>query len=219
MAKNRNDTRAVETKQSILDSAATLFASRGFDTVTIREIARAAGCSHTTIYLYYKDKLDLLQQLSIPPLIELEQQMQTILDDGEVTPTEALHRLSYAFLHFALSNRSMYRLFLTVRAGRVDEEHVEMPLNQLRNQLFAHLREALRRCFPHAGTEANLLYTRIYFYMLHGVIETYLESTEPLDELIKRVAPLLDEALDVVLMGIQQKAANDEGSTTEGGKQ
>lgn len=63
---SKQEQRSEETKRSILAAAGLLFASRGYDSVTMREIAKEAGCSHTTIYIYFKDKEALLQQLSLP---------------------------------------------------------------------------------------------------------------------------------------------------------
>jgi AcrR family transcriptional regulator len=64
--------RAEETKKAILSVAGKLFAEQGFHAVTMREIAKKAGCSHTTIYIYFTDKETLLYQLSMPPLKELQ---------------------------------------------------------------------------------------------------------------------------------------------------
>jgi hypothetical protein len=64
--------RAEETKKAILSEAGKLFAEQGFHAVTMREIAKKAGCSHTTIYIYFTDKETLLYQLSMPPLKELQ---------------------------------------------------------------------------------------------------------------------------------------------------
>ena len=76
--KSKQEQRSEETKKQILQSAGKLFAKKGYDAVTIREIAKDAGCSHTTIYLYFKDKEALLHQLSMPSLQKLHQQLQQI---------------------------------------------------------------------------------------------------------------------------------------------
>lgn len=47
----------------ILASCSALFAARGYGTVTMREIARAAGVSTGSIYHYFPTKKDILAQL------------------------------------------------------------------------------------------------------------------------------------------------------------
>ena len=48
------------TRDRILEAASSLFAEKSFREVGIREIAKRAGCSHTTIYLYFKNKDEIL---------------------------------------------------------------------------------------------------------------------------------------------------------------
>ena len=47
-------------ESSILDAAETIFAQVGFDRAKVSEIARAASVAEGTVYLYYKNKQDLL---------------------------------------------------------------------------------------------------------------------------------------------------------------
>ena len=47
-------------ESSILDAAETIFAQVGFDGAKVSEIARAASVAEGTVYLYYKNKQDLL---------------------------------------------------------------------------------------------------------------------------------------------------------------
>lgn len=49
-----------ETKQRILDTAITLFAERGFDACTMRDIAAAVGIKAPAIYNHYSSKDDVL---------------------------------------------------------------------------------------------------------------------------------------------------------------
>ena len=58
----RHTSRArIEAKESsILDAAETIFAEAGFDGAKVSDIARAASVAEGTVYLYYKNKQDLL---------------------------------------------------------------------------------------------------------------------------------------------------------------
>ncbi len=49
-----------QTRQLILDAATRLFVERGFDGVTVTEIARAAELSEMTVYNYFPSKEDLV---------------------------------------------------------------------------------------------------------------------------------------------------------------
>jgi len=61
-ATSRHTSRArIEAKESsILDAAEAIFAKVGFDGAKVSDIARAASVAEGTVYLYYKNKQDLL---------------------------------------------------------------------------------------------------------------------------------------------------------------
>jgi len=48
-----------QTRQAIADKAMELFATRGFDRVTVAEVAEAAGVSQKTVFNYFPSKEDL----------------------------------------------------------------------------------------------------------------------------------------------------------------
>ncbi len=64
MPKNTNDTIQEQLiaarRNQILDAATTVFADKGFERSTIKDIARSAGIADGTIYLYFENKTALL---------------------------------------------------------------------------------------------------------------------------------------------------------------
>lgn len=52
------------TRLALLESARTLFVTRGFTAVTIDDITRHAGCSRATFYLHFAGKTDILARIS-----------------------------------------------------------------------------------------------------------------------------------------------------------
>ena len=96
----------------ILNAAGKIFSKKGYDSVTMREIAKEAGCSHTTIYLYFKDKEQLLYQLSMPTLNALHQQLQQIASINTLTGEDKLKEMSRKYILFGLNNRNMYDIFI-----------------------------------------------------------------------------------------------------------
>jgi len=201
----KKELRSEDTKRAIVAAAARLFAEYGYDAVTMRQIAKEAGCSHTAIYMHFNDKESLLHQLSMEPLRSLRQQLEMILQREGTPPEENLRSITRTFIRFCLANRNMYALFFMAKASRVDEEQPELEIQQLRNELFGLLRQAVQACLPTGlADDLQLAYTRIYFYTLHGVIGTYTRSTEPLDALLERLTPTFELAVDVMLAGWKQ---------------
>lgn len=49
-----------DTRERVIKAAEALFQKKSYQDVGVREIARAAGCSHTAIYQYFKTKDSIL---------------------------------------------------------------------------------------------------------------------------------------------------------------
>ncbi|MCZ8534717.1 TetR/AcrR family transcriptional regulator [Psychrobacillus psychrodurans] len=202
--KSKQEQRSEETKKLILDSAANLFAKKGYDAVTIREIAKDAGCSHTAIYLYFKDKETLLHQLSLPPLHELHQKLQDISREDSISSESKLKEISLEYIFFCLKNRNMYDVFLNAKSSRVDEKP-ELEINRLRIAIFELLKSTIQENLSISNEEQLLAFSRIFYYQLNGVLSTYSYQHEPLDVLMERLIPTFNLSIEVLLIGFQEK--------------
>ncbi|GIP40622.1 hypothetical protein J31TS4_39020 [Paenibacillus sp. J31TS4] len=203
MKRTRQEQRAEETKRAILDSAGRLFAEKGFQAVTMREIAKDAGYSHTAIYLYFKDKETLLQQLVIPPLEQLALQFRRLSEQG-TDAAETLKAMAESYTRFLLDNRSMADVLFMEKADRVDIPEPELEVNRLRNRLFAELQTAVAAALPELrGEPQKLEAARMYFYYLQGIASTYGRSEEPAGTLLERILPLVRRGTDVLLLGMR----------------
>lgn len=203
--KSKQVQRSEETKKQILKSAGLLFAKKGYDAVTIREIAKDAGCSHTTIYLYFKDKEALLHELSMPSLLDLQQQLQQISTMNMLTAEEKLKKISIGYIHFCLQNRNMYDIFFNAKSSRVDEKEPELAINKLRLEIFALMKVVIQQCLSILNDEQLLTFSRIYYYHLNGILSTYSYQHEPLDVLMERLTPTFDLAIEILLLGFKEK--------------
>lgn len=203
--KSKQEKRSEETKIMILESARNLFATKGYDAVTIREIAKNAGCSHTTIYLYFKDKEALLHQLSMPSLHELHDQLNRITRKNTLTAEDKLKRISREYIYFCLKNRNMYDIFFNAKSSRVDVEEPELEINKLRIEIFELMKLVIQECLIISNNDQLLAFSRIYYFHLNGILSTYSYQHEPLDVLMERLTPTFDLAIEVLLLGFKEK--------------
>src|SRR5258708_6188212 len=67
----------------IARAAARLFAERGYDATSVREIVEAAGGAKPTLYYYFRSKEGLAQALITVPLSNLTATLQRIVSQGE----------------------------------------------------------------------------------------------------------------------------------------
>ena len=93
---------AAPKREAILRAATDVFASRGFFTAQVADVARAAGVAAGTVYLYFRSKDDLLVSI-------FERTMREALAEGQTAvaqvsdPAERLRHL--ARLHLARLGR------------------------------------------------------------------------------------------------------------------
>jgi len=95
-------------RQEILDAASELFVREGYENVSMRRIAEKIEYSPTTIYLYFRDKAELLDQVCEDLFVRLSQVLAKIsAQPGE--PLERLKRGMLAYVKFGLENPHPYR--------------------------------------------------------------------------------------------------------------
>ncbi len=96
-------------RQEILDAATDLFVNEGFERVSMRRIADKIEYSPTTIYLYFKDKAELLDQICTGTFARLAQHLTRMLEQpGD--PLERLKRGLLAYINFGIANPQQYRV-------------------------------------------------------------------------------------------------------------
>lgn len=110
-----------EMKQLIRAAAVKMFLEEGYAKTSIRNIADAIEYSPGTIYLYYKDKDELLYEVQHHAF---EQLMQFFKDNAnDEDPLIRLRQLGKAYISFGLDNPELYDLMFIIRAPtNVDED-------------------------------------------------------------------------------------------------
>jgi AcrR family transcriptional regulator len=110
----RKEKQKLEVKKLILDASIKLFIEEGFQNVSIRKIADLIEYSPTTVYLYFKDKNEILFQLH-----ELGFQKMTEYNSGLwdiVNPLDRLHQMGINYVQFGLENPEFYDIMFLQHA-------------------------------------------------------------------------------------------------------
>lgn len=100
-------------RSKILDAAKKLFVEEGIEATSIRKIAKAIAFSPTTIYLYYKDKSDIVFALHLEGFSLLRSQMEVLMHVED--PFERLIAIGKAYLSFAITEPSYYELLFMMK--------------------------------------------------------------------------------------------------------
>lgn len=103
----------------ILKAAKDLFLKEGFDNVSMRGIASAAGYSPAALYRYFKNKREILSSLRNDGYVEyLERQGQAY--NADVDPVERLARSGRNYVRFAAENPDDFHLMFCTSCEEVD---------------------------------------------------------------------------------------------------
>lgn len=113
IAKNKRIERKEELRKRILEAAKDLFLKQGYDSVSIRKIADKLAISPTTIYLYYKEKGDVIYALHQEGFKSLAVQFEALRTVEE--PFERLKAMGRNYIKFALENPDFYELMFIMK--------------------------------------------------------------------------------------------------------
>jgi AcrR family transcriptional regulator len=102
----RKERKREQQREEILLAARELFLREGHSNFSMRKLANDVGCVPGTLYLYFKDKNDLLATL-------VEESFEQLMDHLEVpqpdiNPLEFLRKIMRAYIDFGLANPDHY---------------------------------------------------------------------------------------------------------------
>jgi AcrR family transcriptional regulator len=189
----KNQTTKISTKQKIFDVSVDLFSQKGFDAVSVREIAREVGIRESSIYNHYKNKEAILDAIidyfkselgsSSPPEEEMEKLMETPEMFFEVGAKAFIGRMSapkiekiWRIISIELYHNEKIREFFK-------RELLEVPLIAW-EEIFTKMIEkgAIKPVDPKIMAY-EYFYFAIFLYFEHFVLN-YEESDETFMELV-----------------------------------
>jgi len=162
-------------RSALLGAARDLATELGADSITLREVARRAGVSHTAAYHHFADKNDLLRALAVQAFLDLQQlQTERIAAGGDLG--ETLEGLAVDYLRFATARRAefsfMWRRELCMPDGEPDPlKDVQLASQQLVTDFLVS-----RRGIDLAATADPDLATLAYWSLSHGFTNIVLET-------------------------------------------
>ena len=120
----RRERERMALRERILDAARELFAKRGYEAVTMREIARRIEYSATALYSHFADKETLVRELCKQDFTNFAQNfLERIAASGD--PLERFVRAGLVYLDFAEHYPEHYRLMFMSELPPTDPEEGE----------------------------------------------------------------------------------------------
>ena len=151
------------TKERLLDEAEVLFAQRGFDGVSVREITKAARCNLAAVNYHFGNKKNLYVEVFrcrwVPRAKRLQEHFRKNLDtqDGASPPAVA-RALAGAFLVGPMSDkeRQRHHQLMSRELGRPTEAF-QLVAEEVMRPFFKELVQLLRADIKESGKEDLML--------------------------------------------------------------
>lgn len=138
-SKERKERDKKQMEQDILNAAMKLFLAHGFRNVTIRKIAEKIEYSPATIYLYFKDKEEILLELqnrAFQKFYDAQMSIQNI-----ESPLEKLIAHGKVYIEFALANPEQYDLMFILEQPVIPKREIHKGIES-----YDLLRQNVKEC-------------------------------------------------------------------------
>jgi AcrR family transcriptional regulator len=187
-----------ELRRKIMDAATALFLEEGYESVSMRKIADRIEYAPSTIYLHFRDKVDLVASICMEAFAELDRRLDTIIDTAP-PPMTGLRQCLREYIHFGLDHPSYYifvfctppNVFKDIDAASFDAIHT------CAMGSFQRLRTGIQACMdtggiPHGDVESASQSTWLF---THGVTSglvvdcgfPFIEREQLIDESLDRI--------------------------------
>ncbi len=209
MAKANKDNGPSEKRARILAAALKAFAKNGFYNTRVSEIASEAGVADGTIYLYFKNKDDLLISL-------FEDRMEWIIErlsaELEAVEGDVLERLrTFIHLHFRLAvERRDLAEFITVelrQSAKFVKEYENPRFADYLKMLHSLIEEGQSRGVLRADLDSRLV-TRALFGALDEVLLQLALAESPPEDVFDEATQIADMIIDGLLVRLDDDTSS-----------
>jgi AcrR family transcriptional regulator len=198
MSRNRQESDKENLRQEILDAAREMFVTEGYTNVSMRKIADKIGYSPTTIYLYFKDKADLLHQICEASFAQLARNISSI-QQLSANSLDKLRMGLREYINFGLKHPSHYEIIFIMPIQSSVEGDYESSQGKA---AFETLRNSVSDCVADKLLKNNDvdLISQTLWAGIHGVTSLLITHCEfPFVEREK----LIENVIETLISGIR----------------
>ena len=154
-----------ERKEAIVAAAAALYASRGFNGVSVADLAQRCKISESLIYHYYASKEDILYDVMISHVRALDVAAREAIA-GEAPAERKLRELAHRFMALYVGAADRHKVLLNdlddlPKARRAEIVAVQRGLIETVRKLLIEIEPALKRTSGHSLAAAMLFFGMI----------------------------------------------------------
>ncbi|MDO4514646.1 MAG: TetR/AcrR family transcriptional regulator [Lachnospiraceae bacterium] len=141
-------------RKNIAEAAQRLFTEKGIESTSMNEIAKESGYSKATLYVYFKDKEELVGVLVLESMQKLYDYLRKTLEDTE-NVSECFYKICNAFVDYQEEYPFYFELLL--KAINVDFETTRFLPEEKETFLVGERINALLIAFFEQGIERGII--------------------------------------------------------------
>lgn len=188
-------------RQKILDAAVHLFLQNGYESVTMRGIADRIEYAPSTIYLYFKNKTEIVGAICMDTFEILNARLEQI-ERRSLPPLEHFIAGTRCYIAFGLEHPHQYQLIF---GGATPEEFTDLPgPNEMGRQSLDYLARAIKGCQDAGIFQPGEPFSEAIsvWMQLHGATSILINDHGKYGFPWPSRDSLIDRAIDLIVRGL-----------------
>ena len=168
------------TREMIMDAARDLFVTKGYQHVSMRQIAKELGYSHGALYYHFKNKAELFYALVEEHFAMLDQKLDDVMHQS-IPNGEKLEHILLGFVEFGLTHQNHYEIMFLIK-----DEEVQNFINQGPHKTYEKFAQII---FALCDNNVSIQDIFSIYLSLHGFVTHYCRHVTTYEE-VKNLAVL-----------------------------
>ena len=162
-------------KNALIEAGIEILAKDGLGALSLREVARQAGVSHTAPYAHYADKQALIAAIATAGYEKLYARLADVVQQCQTSPAQQLVEAGWAYLEFAFEEPDHFKITFSGVVEKEKDYPAFVEISQKSFKLVVEIIEACQQTGILPAGSPDLMAVSVWS-MLHGLASLILEE-------------------------------------------